>query len=262
MTPFRWTNCYADVQASKHDVTIISYFEDVILPALETLNERVEELGRSGLPGDVFAQADMQDVLRETKLAFGLSIQSIWERQLRAYLRGCARELRPDDPLDKRIVRADWKDLHKLFRDLRGIGLECFPSYGTLDTLQHLGNVCRHGDGASAIVLSRRCPDFWSPIPPEMAPPSAASPTVAMMDVPADSLRSFVKAIAAFWQDAEYIYNESIERKHPHLEATLARERTQRSWVPLASTAAERERWNKDIIDVPICTCVETTKGK
>ena len=48
---------------------------------------------------DAFAQADMEDVLKETKMAFSLSIQSIWERQLRGYLRGCAEELRPGDGL-------------------------------------------------------------------------------------------------------------------------------------------------------------------
>ncbi|PSM16481.1 hypothetical protein [Nitratireductor sp. StC3] len=240
MTPFRWTNCYADVQASKHDMTIRSYFEDVIVPAIATLEEKISALGRSHSPGDVFAQADMEDVLREAKLAFGLSVQSIWERQFRAYLRGCAKELRPDEPLENRVARADWKDLQKHFRDLRGIGLDNFPSYQTLDTLQHLGNACRHGDGASAIELSKRCPDFWSPVPPmptEMhLPGPEVAPSVAMMDIPVESLQEFVEAIAEFWRDAEYIYNESIERKHPSLVAKLAREREQRHWLPQATT--------------------------
>ena len=49
MTPFRWKNCFADVQASKHDITIQSYFDDVILPALATLDRRIDELGREGV---------------------------------------------------------------------------------------------------------------------------------------------------------------------------------------------------------------------
>src|SRR3546814_6755736 len=80
MTPFRWKNCYADVLTSKHDLTIESYFNDVIVPALDTLNEKIEVLGKSDWPGAVFAQADMTDMLRESRLAFGLAIQSIWER--------------------------------------------------------------------------------------------------------------------------------------------------------------------------------------
>ena len=58
---------------------------------------------------------------------------------------------------------------------------------------------------------------------------------VALMDVPIERLRAFVEAVATFWDDAEYIYNESIERKHPSLEARLARERTERNWRPQAA---------------------------
>ncbi len=52
------------------------------------------------------------------------------------------------------------------------------------------------------------------------------------MDIAVDRLRSFVDAIAAFWLDAEYNYNE---RKHPSLEARLVRERAERSWLPQAA---------------------------
>src|SRR3546814_11483445 len=71
MTPFRWKNCYADVLTSKHDLTIESYFNDVIVPALDTLNEKNDVLGKRDWPGAVFAQADMTDLLRESKIAFG-----------------------------------------------------------------------------------------------------------------------------------------------------------------------------------------------
>jgi hypothetical protein len=238
MAPFRWKNCFADVQASKHDIAIQSYFEDVILPALRTLEERIDDLRRSDMPGHQFAQADMEDVRRETKLAFGLSIQSIWERQIRAYLRGCANELRPGEALAAKVEQANWTQLRKLFRDLRGISLDEFPSFWALDTLHHLGNACRHGDGGSAHELARRCPDLWPAVPPLPPEFSRAQPTVAAvatMDIPVHQLRAFVDAVAAFWNDAEYIYNESIERKHKSLEVRLARDRAQRGWLPQAS---------------------------
>jgi hypothetical protein len=242
MTPFRWKNCYADVLTSKHDMTIESYFNDVIVPALATLDEKIETLENSDRPGAVFAYDDMKGILRESKLAFCLAIQSIWERQLRAYLRGCAKELRPGDAIGAKIERAVWKDLCKHFRELRDIDLEAFPSFDSLDVLQHLGNACRHGDGNSATELARRCPDLWPDIPP--LPPMPHMPpgspwielprTVDRMDIPVERLRSLVAAIAQFWRDAEYIYNESIDRKDPHLEARLATERVKRSWVPQA----------------------------
>lgn len=237
MTPFRWKNCFADVQSSKHEMTIESYFQDVIVPALATLDAKIEELEHSDLPGAVFAKADMEVVHLETMRAFGLSVQSIWERQLRSYLQGCARELRPGEPFVTKIEKANWKELQKLFRGLRGIGLDAFPSFAALDALHHLGNACRHGDGDSAAELARRYPDFWPVVPP--MPPAFGAPTpsphrAAQMQIPLPRLQEFVAAIARFWRDAEYIYNESIDRKDPGLEARLARERAERDWLPLA----------------------------
>ncbi|MGY3585696.1 hypothetical protein ACVIGB_005249 [Bradyrhizobium sp. USDA 4341] len=238
MTPFRWKNCFADIQASKHDITIRSYLDDVIIPALATLDRRIDELGRSTSPGHEFAQADMQAVLRETKMAFALSIQSIWERQIRGYLRGCANELRPRTSMVSKVENANWKDLRRLFHDLRGIAIESFPSFDALDILHHLGNACRHGDGKSTVELSLRYPDLWppvTPLPPEFGPPPSNPQPLAAMDIPLNRIRRFVDSIAAFWLDAEYIYNESIERKHPGLEARLVRERQERNWVPQAA---------------------------
>jgi hypothetical protein len=238
MKVFRWNNCYADVAASKHGVSVQSFFDDVIAPAIRTLEEKIAALGRSDNPGDAVAQADMEDVLKQTKMAFGLSIQSISGRQLRGYLRGCAEELRPSDGLAAQVAKGNWEKLCTLFLELRGIRLDAFPSFAELETLQLLGNACRHGDGPSAVELAKRCPELWRVYPPmpfEDQPPDPGPPPVALMDVPVERLRAFVTAIAAFWDDAEYIYNESIERKHPSLEAKLARERTERSWRPQAA---------------------------
>ncbi len=238
MKVFRWKNCYADVAASKHGITVQSFFDDVIAPAIRALEEKIAELGRSDNPGDAFAQADMEDVLKETKMAFSLSIQSIWERQLRGYLRGCAEELRPSDGLAAQVAKGNWEKLCALFLELRGIRFDAFPSFAELETLHLLGNVCRHGDGPSAVELAKRCPELWRRVYPPMPfgdqPPDSGPSPVALMDVPAERLRTFVAAIATFWDDAEYICNESIERKHPSLEAKLARERAERCWRPQA----------------------------
>lgn len=239
-TTFRWKNCFADVLTSKHDLTIHSYLDDMIVPALATLDAKIAELGASDRPGHQFAQADMEAMKSEAILAFGLSIQSIWERQLRSYLRGCANELRPGELIAGKIEKANWQDLQKWFRRLRGINLGEFPSFPVLDILQHVGNACRHGDGDSAVELHRRRPDLWPVVPPmptgfgepQVAP--AVPPPADSMEIPVAALREFVTAIAAFWRDAEYIYNESIERKHKNLEAHLVKQRAGRTWFPQA----------------------------
>lgn len=243
MTTFRWKNCFADVLTSKHDLTIHSYLDDLIVPALATIDAKIAELGASQWPGHQFAQADMEAMKSEAILAFGLSIQSIWERQLRSYLRGCANELHSGEPTASKIDKANWQDLQNWFRRLRGINLAEFPSFPLLDILQHLGNACRHGDGDPVVELHRRRPDLWPVIPP--MPPgfgetqvTSAPPPVGSMDIPVAALREFVTAIAAFWRDAEYIYNESIERKHESLEARLVKQRSERTWFPQARSEA------------------------
>lgn len=235
MTPFRWKNCYADVQTAKHDATIKAYLNDVILPALTVLDKRIEELGRNDDSFAPFVQSDTQVVLQETKMAFALSVQSIWERQIRAYLIGCAKELRPGEDIETDVEKSDWKKLRKLFFKLRGIKLEEFPSFRYLDTLHHLGNACRHGDGKSALELFKRHPDLWQSVPPlplGFGPSNAGQPKVGTMNISVKHLRSFVHAIAEFWHDTTYIYNESINLKHAGLEARLTKERMLRKWVP------------------------------
>jgi hypothetical protein len=82
-----------------------SFFDDVVAPTIRAIEEKIIALGRSGNPADAFAQADMKDVLQETKKAFSLSVQSIWEGQLRGYLRSCAEELQLGEDLAAKAAR-------------------------------------------------------------------------------------------------------------------------------------------------------------
>ncbi len=239
MKIFRWQNCYADVATATHGISIQSFLDDVVVPSIQVLEDKMDVLSHSDEPAAAFSLSDAGDVLRATKMAFGLSIQSIWERQLRGYLRGCAATLRPHGALVAHAERGNWQRLCELFLELRGIGLNEFPSFSDLDKLHLLGNACRHGDGPSAAELARRCPELW---PSYLSTPSdagqitASSPSFELMDIPLDRLRMFGASIVTFWDDAGYIYHESIERKHPSLEARLAQERVMRSWRPAAAS--------------------------
>lgn len=236
MTPFRWQNCHADVAAARHDRTIQAFLDDVILPTIRKVESRIEELGQSDEPAAAFEQSDVEDLLGETKLAFCLAIQSVWERQLRAYLSNCGEELLPGKGVGARVEKANWLALCALFRELRGIRFEAFPSFDELDTLHHLGNACRHGDGTSAAVLTQRCPDWWPIYRPRHTARAKSPPrlTVANMSVPVKRIEAFVNAIVQFWKDVRYIYHESIVHKHESLERRLSRERIERTWRPTA----------------------------
>lgn len=232
--PFRWKNCHADVATSMHGQTAQGYLREVVEPALTVLDRKLAELQSSDDPLDAFVQADVEELQRVTVMGFCLSIQSLWERQIRAYLRGCATELRPAEPsLAKKTMKGEWKDIDGLFQELRGISLTVFPQYPRLDVLHLLGNVCRHGDGPSLETLFKGHPELWPY--QDYFDETPFVPTIDGIVIPRDLLQTFVAAIAGFWDETEYIYNESIERKHPSLEAKLIKirlERTRRGSTP------------------------------
>jgi hypothetical protein len=231
-----WRNAHADIDATSHPTTVRMYLEQVVTPALLTLDRRIATLDTSDEPGAVFEKADTEAVKEATLQAFCLSIQSLWERQLRGYLVSCATEFGRGD-LVKKIERATWIDLQSYFRELRAHALSAFASFPELDLLRTVGNVCRHGDGAAARKLHADHPEFW--------PPKSEGLEVFGLDahiddepradallVSAETLANFVSAIIAFWDDAEFIYINSLTSKHSSVLRRLQDEE-----------AAFRARW-------------------
>jgi hypothetical protein len=239
MQPFTWKNCYSDIAAARNGGLAKGFLSDVVLPSIYNLEEKITAFHESDGPFVSFQKADTEELLSQSKKAFALSIQSIWERQLRVYLKGCAAELRPSEGLEEKAEKANWSGLAVLFKDLRGIELKEFPSFPTLDTLHHVGNACRHGDGISARKLVELHPEWWPQYGLSLENFFASfghrpHKVVATMRLPTESLSQFAGAIDEFWGDATYIYNESIEQKHASLEELLARERAERHWRPSA----------------------------
>jgi hypothetical protein len=248
--PFQWKNCYADVASSGYGQIARAFLKEVVEPSLSALQAQLESWSRSDDPGAPFAQSDTEVLLHATTLAFCLAIQSMWERQVRTYLRGCAEELRPGSALAKRVMTERWEGIDRLFYDLRGISLTKFEAYGDLDLLQLLGNACRHGDGPSARKLWDQHPDLWpqrKPSPSLFDDDTPAMPGPQSIDaivLSQDLIRRFADAIASFWDDAEYIYLESIEQKHASVEAKLVTMRLARATrdVAMASNLSSNIR--------------------
>lgn len=233
----RWTNCFADVASAGHRRAVASYMREVVDPSLAALTAQVGAWAASTEGWAPFAHEDASGLLRATTEAYCLSIQSLWERQLRGYLNGCARHLRKDEKLAVKVMSAKWEELVRLFVDLRGIPLEEFESFPDLNLLQLVGNACRHGDGTSARKLFELCPEFWPQLSyaPQIGVLGAAdnasvvtAPSFSSARIPALILSEFANAIAWFWDDAEYIYINSLERKHPSVYRTLERMRANR----------------------------------
>lgn len=244
--PFRWKNCYADVGTHRNGETATAYIRDVVTPSLAKLEAHVRELSeRDDDPAAMFGIEPARELHRATLLGYCLALQSLWEKQLRTYLQGCARELNLDPQVIATIEKATWKQLDSLFERIRGVPLTAFDEYASLNLLHLLGNVCRHGGGLSLNRLATEHPELWAQVEQAAAvPPPPGSPieparTAGNLHISLALLTSLAAAVDSFWAETEYIYNESIERKADSLEARLVEERARRAgrgrpWDPQA----------------------------
>lgn len=239
MTPFTWRNCFCDVYAVQHGLVARSYMTEVVRPAIAALEAKVAGLAVSREPWAPFVRRDTEDLTAQTLLAFGLAVQSLWERQLRGYVAGCAEELRlPGVVADARA--SSWQRVESAFGAARGIALAEFPAYAELRALHLVGNVCRHGDGPSVSRLHALRPGYWAcPIRIGIdGEERVVSPSAPAMRLAPDDLCAFTEAIASFWEDVSYIHMESLADKHESVVRRLASLRTTRSWLPSARPLA------------------------
>ena len=233
---FTWKNCFADVQSSRYGEIARDFLTLVVNPSLDTLDSEIQRWKDTGEMVSHLMVFDLTELVGKTRMAFCLSIQSLWEQQIRNYLSGCIKELNIDPfPVSQRrgantVHSVLWGDeLNAVFERLRGIALPSFESYQTLDLLQMVGNVCRHGDGLSSRRLWEAHPDLWPLYGLSEWDDPSVPPSVQSMQIPRELLTTFVEAIELFWCDTDYIYNESIKGKSPSLEARLVQVRTQRA---------------------------------
>lgn len=233
---FTWKNCHADVVSAGYGAIALSFLSEVVKPSLDALGIQMDKWKKSEDPIAPFYISDLEELYRATIMAFCLSIQSLWERQIREYLVGCARELKPNSDLTKKAIKGNWKDIDKIFYELRGLSLTEFEPFKKLDLLWQLGNVCRHGDGPSANSLWEAHPELWpkkntsSPFwPEEMNLDEEKPPPAREIAIKKNLLSSFVNAIVLFWSETEYIYLESISDKHPSVLKKLSEMREVRA---------------------------------
>jgi len=233
-----WAHADADIRTGYHTMRTRAFLKDVVHPSLAALDADIERWATTREGAWMFAKAESEALQRATIQAFCLSIQSLWERQLRNWLSECAasgdqcgqhRRVARRDPMDK---------LSDLLLELRGIPLTAFSTWGHLTLLNLIGNACRHGDGKSATDLFRSNPDLWpnwssapSTVPagdPPMGPP--APPSFEHAVLPRELLDQFVDAIVGFWEDVAFIRLNSIpsSRQDDQLWAEMNRLRGQR----------------------------------
>lgn len=226
----RWKNLRADVDTTFNQTLISDFYEKTIVPVFAGWREQRSFHEASDCPVSLFHLVDLDNLEFESGRALCLSVQSIWERQLRRYLSRCEEELKVQNPL---ASRTQWKCVEKAFFECRGVCLDEFSSYSVLEELHQLGNVFRHGPGGSLSKLRESRPELWCANPEEWVHLTFQSsfswkdqelPVVSLVQ-----LHRYVQAIVEFWDDCEYIYKESLQTKSQGLEASLVKERLQRA---------------------------------
>lgn len=230
----------ADIYNYRYGSIAKEFLTLVANPSLDALDAQVKHWQNSDDPVADFMISDLNELILKTRMAFCLSIQSLWEQQIRTYLAGCLGELgiNPFPVCNRRgansVQTVLWGDeLNTVFERLRGVALPSFASFESLDLLMLVGNVCRHGDGSSSTRLWGIRPQLWPAYhDPDNEPLRSTladkAPPVQSMQIPREMLKNFVDKICLFWEDTNYIYEESIEKKHPSLEARLVVRRAER----------------------------------
>ncbi len=222
-----WKNAHADVYSTFYPRTIAEFLESVVRPSIVKLEQDAVTLKASSDPIDAFLHRDRQDLIAESLKAFCLSLNSIWERQLRSLMAGVAREHYDDPALIKKCQHLPWNKLDALFEELRGFKLSEFKAFDELDTLQLLANVCRHGDGSSMQRLSVKCPELWvqpiSPMPVMTNGTKMERFRADNLEISLELLERLSSAIQSFWNQSHYIYLESLSQKHENVIKELDR---------------------------------------
>ncbi|KXG87580.1 hypothetical protein ATO67_18190 [Agrobacterium bohemicum] len=211
---FTWTNCGADISKYANTRTITDYLKHVIGPAILSIENKIEEYEALGDAYAIFGVSDLQNVKRETLLAFSLGMQSLWERQFRNYLRQSASELKPNDKkFAERSKGPKWDDLEKLFEELRGVELKRFKSYYALNTLNRLGNAARHGDGYALQHLRKNNPELF--------PLANKFSNEAPLEIMQIHLKDFASAICSFWNEMELVRLRSLTARDTRISKAI-----------------------------------------
>lgn len=231
MTAPKWQGSLADVYSHRYGRVAQDFLRYVVEPSLDALRLQRHELNCIDEPTAVFARLDLMELINKTNMAFCLSIQSLWEQQIRRYLTDCIRHLELEESIEK-IEKASWgDDLERLFYRIRGVQLSSFDSYATFNLLQMLANACRHGDGSSARKLWKEHSELWpkQEFYPFIDPTTISPPSIQFVLITHELLTEFVNAIEWFWDDIKYEYNSSISNGNLYIEAGLAEIRITRS---------------------------------
>ena len=231
-TPHAWKHGWADAYAYRNGDIAEEFLDLVVRPSLSALEQKYLELASSDdLVIAGFMAHDHRDLINKTNMAFCLSIQSLWEQQLRRYLGHCVSSLGLEGVTADELEHMTWGEkTNKLFQYIRGTDLTAFDSYAALNKLQLLGNACRHGAGKSSRQLFKLHPELWPQHDTLPTPHSVMRDTsIQSVQIGVGLLAGFVDAIVLFWMDLEILGLKSFATQDAGVVARIAYLRNSRA---------------------------------
>ena len=217
-----WKHSIADVYANNYGIVVRDYLELIVEPSLQTLQRRRDELIANPATDDLIKALQVHDhaaLEQKAATAFCLAIQSLWEQQIRTYIRCCVQQFSiPGVTVDATETKTWGEDFYAMFKTVRGLELQSFKSFDQLKLLMLLGNVCRHGEGPAANSLWKKHPDLWpesirvAPSLPGDNPSKHTTyrPPISSIEIRPELLRSLVEAVVLFWRDLEHLGLKTI----------------------------------------------------
>lgn len=251
----RWTEIDLSPVSINDHHTLELYRNEVIRPALELLDQKIDAAGRSEDAGHEFLKIAFEDAHALTVEGFLLTVQAMFERGLRRLVTIGAHQRGDDEKSVRSIRSARWneacpKGIQQRFAGVFDAPMNLFGCYADLDFLQVLGNALRHGDGPAAERLHDRCPSLWiNWLPPGAAVPELGDdfrvpddaprhPSFDNISLSENLLRHMVMSVLGFWEDIEFVRCNSFRNIHPSTDRYLDELRRQRS------ERASQRLWN------------------
>ncbi|MDE3735531.1 hypothetical protein PSH28_02845 [Pseudomonas resinovorans] len=242
--PHQWKPTAVDAHLSNYGGIAQDFLALVVFPSLDALEQRLHSRPSTGdRMSAAFECLAHFELVSKTNRAFCLSIQALWETYLRNYLASCPNAPALKPTLSPAIESAKWgEQLNSVFLAVRGLQLDSFDSYPTLNKLQLLANVCRHGAGRSGDDLYKLSKELW----PSWAHGSyKKTPPTDFIKISRELLTQFVNAIDVFWMDMERHGLESFGIGDEGVERRLATLRAER--LPKLLTFNPDEAKSRDV---------------
>lgn len=234
-TQFSWLDHSSIGHPTSHIRSIELLRDSVIQPSLQALDREIDALRASDDEAADFFADDLADVFHTSVEGYLITVQSLWERGLRAML--ILREKALQGDRGPAIEKATWGGKHSLqahFERLLGLRMELFDTYEDLDMLQSFGSAIRHGNGRAARKIYDRHPSLWinfmtpgttfniGACQLTISEDAPTHPSYEDISLPEAVLKQMLLSVEWFWMDMETIRCRSLRLQNESTIKSIA----------------------------------------